>query len=74
MSSTSTATQAAIDSAIAAAASEPAKMSGDAGSVEQRSIPDLIALDKHVASKNAASRGAPFGMRFARIVPPGANG
>lgn len=73
MPSTET-TQQAIDTALEAAASQPAKMSGDAGSVEQRSVSDLIALDKHVASKAAGKRGAPFGMRFGRIVPPGANG
>lgn len=73
MSSTET-TQQAIDEALEAAASQPAKMSGDAGSVEQRSISDLIALDKHVAAKSAGRRGTPFGLRFGRIVPPGANG
>lgn len=67
-------TQQAIDTALDAAASQPAKMSGDAGSVEQRSIPDLIALDKHVASKAAGKKRVPFGIKFGRIVPPGANG
>lgn len=48
----------------------PKKVSGDAGSVEQHSIGDLIEADKYLSSKEAAkSRG--FGIKLTRIEPDG---
>ena len=50
----------------------PAKASGDAGSVEQHKLPDQIAADKYLASKDAA-KSKRRGLVFNKLVPPGAN-
>ena len=50
----------------------PAKASGDQGSVEQHPLSDLIEADRYLASKRAA-RATGLGIRFAKIVPPGAD-
>jgi len=55
---------------IATSASGPSKVSGDAGSVEQHPLPDLIAADRYVKSLAAASRPA-RGVKFMTLVPPG---
>jgi hypothetical protein len=60
-----------ITNAIRENASGPVKASGDQGSFEQHSIEDQIAADRYLASKAAASKPH-RGMRFTRIVPPGA--
>lgn len=60
-----------ITDAIRENASGPAKASGDQGSFEQHSIPDQIAADRYLAAK-AAARKAHRGLRFTRIIPPGA--
>ena len=60
-----------LDNSILESAKAPAKVSGDSGSVEQHSLPDQIAADKYLASKNAAkSRG--LGIKFIKISAPGA--
>lgn len=48
----------------------PRKASGDSGSVEQHSLADQIAADKHIAGKNALA-STNFGLTKARIIPPG---
>ena len=60
-----------LEDAIKDNAAGPAKASGDSGSMEQHRLPDQIAADKYLASK-AAMRKRNFGMRRAKIVPPGA--
>jgi hypothetical protein len=60
-----------ITDAIRENASGPSKASGDQGSFEQHSIPDQIAADRYLASKRAANKPH-RGMRFTRIIPPGA--
>ena len=60
-----------LDATIKENAAGPAKASGDSGSMEQHKLPDQIAADKYLASK-AAMRKRNFGMRRAKIVPPGA--
>lgn len=50
----------------------PAKVSGDAGSVEQHPLSEQIAADRYLRSKEAA-RSKGVGLRFTKIVPPGAN-
>lgn len=57
--------------ALAAAAAGPAEVSGDAGSVRQHSLPDLIAADRYLLAKDAALNRR-RGLRFNRLVPPGA--
>ena len=63
----------AVDGALEAAMIGPRKAAGDGVSVEQHSLPDLIAAEKHVAQKAAASSPA-RGMRFSKIVPGGTVG
>jgi hypothetical protein len=60
-----------IADAIRENAAGPAKASGDSISVEQHSIQDQIAADRYLASK-AAAKQPHRGLRFSRIVPPGA--
>jgi len=61
-----------LDSSIKENAAGPRKASGDSGAVEQHSLADQIAADKHLASKQAAA-GTGLGIRRAKISPPGAS-
>ena len=59
------------ENAIEQNAQGPKKAQGDAGSIEQHSLPDQIAADRYLASKRAMrSRGR--GLRISKLVPPGA--
>jgi hypothetical protein len=49
----------------------PAKAAGDSGSVEQHPLPDQIAADKYLASKQA-SRKSGLGIKLTKLSPPGA--
>ena len=60
-----------ITDAIRQNAAGPAKASGDQGSFEQHSIQDQIAADRYLAGKRAATKPH-RGLRFTRIIPPGA--
>ena len=60
-----------LDNAIMENAKGPAKVEGDAGSVEQHSLRDQIDADRYLASKEAA-RKRNRGLRFSKLVPPGA--
>lgn len=59
-----------LDESIRQNAAGPAKASGDAGSVEQHKLTDQIAVDKHLASKDAVKQKR-RGLRFSKLVPPG---
>lgn len=59
-----------ISKTILETAAGPKKVSGDAGSVEQHSISDLIAADKYLASKEVA-KGRGLGIKLAKIEPDG---
>jgi hypothetical protein len=48
----------------------PAKVSGDAGSVEQHKLSEQVAADKYLASKEAA-KSKRRGLRFNKFIPPG---
>lgn len=61
-------TQAVLDAAVA-----PRKATGDSGSVEQHSIPDLIAADKY-ARANDTSVNPIKKLRMVQIVSPGGTG
>jgi hypothetical protein len=61
-----------LDDAIRQNAAGPAKASGDAGSIEQHSLPDQIAADRYLASKEAAATKR-RGLSFNKLVPPGAS-
>ena len=60
----------ALDDAIRENAAGPHSASGDAGSMQQHSLPDQIAADKHLASKRAMGRKN-FGLTRVKIIPPG---
>jgi hypothetical protein len=51
-------------------ADEPKRVQVDGTSVEQHSLKDRIELDRYLESKKAAKKG--LGIRFLKIVPPGA--
>ena len=61
-----------LEDAIRENAQGPAKASGDAGSMEQHKLPDQIAADKYLASKDAA-KSKRRGLVFNKFVPPGAS-
>jgi len=61
----------AISDKIEEAAQGPKKVAADGIIVEQHSLIDQIAADKHLASKQAL-RSAKLPVRFAKISPPGA--
>ncbi len=52
----------------------PAEARGDGVQVRQHSLPDQIAADRYLAGKGALadSTKKTFGIRFGRLVPPGA--
>jgi hypothetical protein len=50
----------------------PAKASGDAGSVEQHKLAEQIEADRYLASKEAV-KSKKRGLRFSKLVPPGAD-
>ena len=62
-----------LENTIRDNASGPAKAASDGTSMEQHSLPDQIAADKYLAAK-AAMKRRNFGLRRARIIPPGATG
>ena len=59
------------EAAIEQNAQGPKKAQGDAGSVEQHSLPDQIAADRYLASKRAM-RSRTKGLQLTKLVPPGA--
>jgi len=59
-----------LENAIEENATGPKKASGDAGSVEQHSLKDLIEADKHLAAKKAA-KAKGLGIKLAKISPGG---
>lgn len=59
-----------LSQAIRDAASAPRKTQVKSTSVEEHPIADLIAADRHLASKAAATRNH-LGLRFTKIIPPG---
>lgn len=59
-----------LSTQIQSLANGPAEVSGDAGSVKQRSVSELIEADRYLASKTAMANPLK-GLRFAKITPPG---
>ena len=51
-------------------AASPRKAKGDAVEMEQHPLPDQIAADKYLASKNAAKRKG-LGVSLKKLSPPG---
>lgn len=60
-----------LEDKINEVASGPAKASGDAGSVEQQPLQDLIEADKYLAQKNAG-KSSGLGIKRVQLIPPGA--
>jgi len=60
-----------LEQSIRDNAEGPAKASGDSGSIEQHALSDQIAADRYLASKQA-TRSKGLGLRFTRVIPPGA--
>ena len=61
-----------LEDTIRENAAGPAKVSGDAGSVEQHKLTEQIEADRYLASKKAA-KSKTRGLRFNKLVPPGAD-
>jgi len=59
-----------LDDKIRENAEGPAKVTGDAGSVEQHPLRDQIEADRYLNSKKAANQKS-RGLRFSKLVPPG---
>jgi hypothetical protein len=59
-----------LETRIEQVAAGPKRVSGDAGSVTQQDIDDLIKADRHLASKSATSGRTLKGIRFVKISPP----
>lgn len=61
-----------LASKIDTVAQGPASVSTDAGTVTAQSIPDMIAADKYLASRQAVAGGNTHrGLRFNKLIPPG---
>ncbi len=63
-------TQKTLDERIEELAGKARSTSVDGVSVAEQSIADVIAADKHLSRKSAASSRS-MGMRFGRFIPPG---
>ena len=48
----------------------PKRAKGDAGEMEQHSLKDQIAADRHLGAKDAAGSKT-RGLRFNKLTPPG---
>ncbi|GHT30858.1 hypothetical protein FACS1894214_1500 [Planctomycetales bacterium] len=59
-----------LDNAIAEAAQSPKRVQGDAGSVEQHSLRDLIAAERFLQSKKA-TQSIGLGIRLTKLSPDG---
>jgi|GEM_PF-531527 hypothetical protein len=59
-----------LNSNIETNATAPAKVTGDAGSVEQHPLPDQIAADKYLKSQQAA-KSAGLGIKLTKLGAPG---
>lgn len=55
---------------IADTATEPAKVSSDTISVEQRSLSELVQADEHLRRVGAAKQRK-AGIEFRKLIPPG---
>ncbi len=61
-----------LDKTIQENAKGPKRAKGDSGEMEQHSLTEQIEADRYLASKRAA-RSKKAGLRFAKLVPPGAD-
>ncbi len=61
-----------IRDAILSNAQGPQSASGDAGSVQQHGLADQIEADRYLSERTAVANTR-RGLRFSRLVPPGAD-
>jgi hypothetical protein len=61
-----------LDDTIRQNAQGPAKVAGDAGTVEQHPLSEQIEADKYLSAKEAVQKKQ-RGLRFNKLVPPGVN-
>jgi hypothetical protein len=59
-----------LEESIQQNAQGPAKATTDGSSMEQHPLPDQIAADRYLASKQATKRKGP-GIKLLKISPPG---
>ena len=59
-----------LEDTIRTNAEGPKSASGDSGSMQQHSLPEVILADKHLAAKKAMTRRN-FGLTRVQIIPPG---
>lgn len=62
-----------LNSKLMENATGPRSVSGDQGTVQQHSLPDQIAADRYLRSKDAVKKGRGLGLRFCKLLPPGAD-
>lgn len=58
-----------LSQTIANAAANPKRIQGDEATVEEHSLPDLIAADRYLKQTNSSNRSG-FGWVFRRAAPP----
>ncbi len=59
-----------LDDTIRENAAGPKRAKGDSAEMEQHPLPDQIATDRYLASKNAVA-GKGLGVKLKKLVPPG---
>jgi hypothetical protein len=59
-----------LEDTIKENATGPKRAKGDSTEMEQHSLPDQIAADRYLASKNAAKKKG-LGIKTTKLVPPG---
>ena len=61
-----------LEEAIIDAAQKPSSATVDGRSATAQPLRDMIDADRYVEGKRAARKSSGWGIRFAKIVPPGA--
>jgi len=59
-----------LEETIKENATGPKRAKGDSAEMEQHPLPDQIAADRYLNSKNAAKKKG-LGIAFKKLVPPG---
>lgn len=61
-----------LSSAIETAATSPLEVQTDAGRVKGHTLDEMIVADKYLAGKAGVDKPKTRGLRFTKLVPPGA--
>lgn len=62
-----------IENEILDAAAAPRSSDHDGVQTQERDLRELIAADEYLEAKKASKKSKTFGLRFAKLVPPGAS-